>query len=89
MTNILESLFLRAPQLQSPPSTIYSFAVIIEPVADSRKERQCLTACFNESPFPFEIDKWAQALAGNDYRVADSFFILDLPTRALMENGLI
>lgn len=66
---------VRSPELQQPTTIIYLFAVIVEPVADTEKERHCLTAYFNEHPFPFEIEEWARSITGNDYRVVDSFLL--------------
>lgn len=80
-----DTILTRSPQLRSSTdaisigsTTIYKFAIIVEPVAAQEKERHCLTAYFKESPFPFEIDEWAQALTGNDYRVADSFLLEEI-----------
>lgn len=78
MTNIAESVLNRSPRShsqfksESTSTTIYSFAIILQPLAES-KETLCLTAYFKEPPFRFEIDEWALSQVGSNYQVADSF----------------
>lgn len=75
----------RSPE---PNKTLYSFAVIIEPLIEG-KEKQSLKAYFSAYPFPFEIEEWvsdppqfppfdggkrgALSVVGGNYKVADSF----------------
>lgn len=62
---------------ESQELTIYSFVVILQPLA-SGKESLCLTAYFKEPPFRFEIDEWARQQVGSNYQVADSFLLEEI-----------